>query len=133
MRRNRRISFLGFGDPRDSAALSHCFLQVYQAMSDVPRYNDLDLLFYHPSKVLADGLGLPEDHHALSSFDALHSYYRSLHLDKVLAFLMGQHCRLGRDSPVQNLRSDLVESIVGAFFGLPPTIFASRHATTSAG
>jgi hypothetical protein len=70
--------------------------------------------------VLADGLGLPEDHHALSGFDTLHGYYRSIHLRKVLAFLMGQHHRLGQCSHVRNLRSDMVESIVIAFFGLPP-------------
>lgn len=130
---NKRISFLGFGDPRDPQALSHCLGILCEAIRDTPRYDDLGILFYHPSKALADRLGLPEDHQALSSFESLHEYYRSMHMAKVLAFLMGLHSRLGADSLVCTLRNDVATVIVASFFGLPHANALSSYAADDQG
>jgi hypothetical protein len=129
IQRNQRISFLGFGDPREPEALCACLGQLCETVRDSPRYDDLGILFYHRSKALADRLGLPEDHEALSNFESLHEYYRSRHMCKILGFLMGQHPRLGASSVVSTLRNDVATMIVGAFFGVPAAKIVSSNVT----
>jgi hypothetical protein len=99
-------------------------IQIGKALLDVPRYHTLNLdlhdMHMWPEAV---SLGLPEwdkYHNKITwSDDNVQRYIRCLHLDKILAFVMCQHARLGEDSWTRHLTAELLRAIVWCYFSMP--------------
>jgi hypothetical protein len=97
---------------------------ILDALRDQPRYHPLSLQGMDLQKAAAhqDGDDTSHIHSSLSqqqADDALLLRIRCAHQDKLTAFLMASHTRLGADSACTHLSSDCVHAIVMCFFGLP--------------
>jgi Ran GTPase-activating protein (RanGAP) involved in mRNA processing and transport len=58
-----------------------------------------------------------------SSNDEVMEYFREAHRQKVLAFAMGLHPRLGHGCPVQTLSEDTLPVVFGAYYGVCGDVF----------
>jgi hypothetical protein len=101
-------------------------LSICEAIRDTPRYHGemfTSVIFYPDIRMHTEEMGLPHGHDALSNMSKLEICFRDLHMQKVLAWVMGTHSRLGRGSIVHTLSDDAVAHVVGAYFGLPAGTF----------
>jgi Ran GTPase-activating protein (RanGAP) involved in mRNA processing and transport len=130
IRHNRRIAEMRFVNfwhgvtDIDTTVDGH--LSICEAFRDTPRYKSficLGATFSSYISMLAEQMGLPQGHDALRNISDLQKYFRDFHMQKVLAWVMGTHSRLGGRSIVHMLSDDAVAHVVGAFFGLPASTF----------
>jgi hypothetical protein len=102
------------------ASSPSALLAIGKALQECPRYHELIIRGIDLSRVSAT-LGLPtHDSQGQAWTDtSVAPYIHSLHLDKVTAFIMGLHSRLGSESLVRILSHDCARVVVLGYFGLP--------------
>jgi hypothetical protein len=91
-------------------------LTVAHVLRSKPRYHPLVLQGAQLNR-FADALCLPP-HGSFWSDGQIATYFRELHVRKLLAFAMGQHARLGAHSHVRHLDSDIIPLVFAAFYGI---------------
>jgi hypothetical protein len=103
------------------------YVRIGEALRDCPRFHVFNLHTMFPTSScvrvaqFAMDLGMPrQDAYGKSwDIDFILRYLQDVHFDKILAFSMGHHLRLGAASPVVALSGDLVNAIILSFFRLP--------------
>jgi hypothetical protein len=99
-------------------------LLVVKALQDYPRFHHLNLrLDLDIASKALESIGLS---HVLSTTShseymgvPVAEYIRQRHVDKIMAFAMAQHVRLGAVSAVRQLGQDCANMVMMAFFSLP--------------
>jgi Ran GTPase-activating protein (RanGAP) involved in mRNA processing and transport len=107
-------------------------LAIGKALVQNPRYNTLRMHGF-PLGTVAKQLGMPRMDMCSNRWpdEDLLTYIQALHFDKILAFIMGVHVRLGSKSCVQPLNPDLIRTVALYYFCLPVNYFDSAHATAA--
>jgi hypothetical protein len=97
--------------------LTHILFEIGKALRDIPRYRKLTLRGL-PLRMAYFFCGMRADKnlaHRTTIFESPHGR----HLSIFVAFVMGQHARLGGGSWVQRLNADCLKSVMVAYYKLP--------------
>ncbi len=128
LRHNTALTNLHIHKQITTSSARNAFSAVLEALRERPRYYGLHLTGFYTPPIVTEAPKLAPERCCDSRHPGkILEYINRLHFDKMLAFAMGQHARLGAQFQGQGLVDDNLQMIMMYYFGLPLDYLHTPH------